>query len=150
MTVPDDVTTLFDAAAFAQTRLGLVLIDEAARVPDDIFHAVSPMLATCDGPMWLMSTPVGRTSFFWEAWSGALGSDWTRISVKATECPRIRREHLDRERRIMSERKFAQEYLCEFAEAEGQLFREDFLQRAIRHDIEPLDIPPLGSLNKWR
>lgn len=119
---------------------GLILVDEAARVPDAMFEAVTPMLAICDGPMWLMSTPSGKRGFFWDAWSGAKGADWTRISVKATECPRISRAFLDRERKAMSQRAFAQEYLCEFAEAEGQLIRDDFIDRAIRYDVPPLDL----------
>jgi hypothetical protein len=123
------------------SRPGLILIDEAARVPDQVVHAATPMLATCDGPLWLMSTPNGKRGFFWDAWSGKMGDDWTRISVKATGCPRISRAHLDRERKTMSERHFAQEYLCEFAEAEGQLIRDDFIDRAIRPDVEPLRLP---------
>ncbi|MDP3001112.1 MAG: terminase family protein, partial [Bryobacterales bacterium] len=35
----------------------LVLVDEASRVPDDLYLAVRPMLVVSGGAMWLMSTP---------------------------------------------------------------------------------------------
>ena len=119
---------------------GLIVIDEAARVPDDMLAAVRPMLATCDGPLWLMSTPRGKRGFFWEAWSGSTGEPWTRISVPATECPRISRAFLDRERLANGDRTFRQEYMCEFVAAEGQLFRDDDLDRLLRDEPE-LDLP---------
>jgi hypothetical protein len=122
------------------SRPGLILIDEAARVPDEMYAAVSPMLATCDGPMWLMSTPAGKRGYFYEAWSGAKGAAWTRISVKAPDCPRISRAFLDRERQTMNDRMYRQEFLCESLEADGQLIRDDFLDDAIRRDVRPLDL----------
>jgi hypothetical protein len=41
----------------------LMLIDEAARVSDEMYKAVRPMLAVGDGNLWLMSTPFGKGSF---------------------------------------------------------------------------------------
>ena len=35
----------------------LIIIDEAAFVDDEMFEAVTPMLATSNGTLWLMSTP---------------------------------------------------------------------------------------------
>jgi hypothetical protein len=122
------------------SRPGLILIDEAARVPDEMLEAVRPMLATCDGPLWLMSTPHGKCGFFWEAWSGSTGESWTRISVPATECPRISRAFLDSERRVNGDRYFRQEYMCEFVSAEGQLFPDHYLERFLR-DEPKLDLP---------
>ena len=121
------------------SKPGLVLIDEAARVDEEMYEAVRPMLAVADGSLWLMSTPCGKRGFFWEVWSNG-GPEWTRISVPASECPRISKRFLDRERRALGERSFRQEYCCEFLEAEGQLIRDDFIDRAIRKDIPPLKL----------
>jgi hypothetical protein len=50
----------------------MLLIDEAARVPDAMYAAVKPMLATTSGEMWLMSTPHGKRGFFYkERWIGS-------------------------------------------------------------------------------
>ena len=48
--------------------VSMVLVDEAARVKDEMFVALEPMLAVGEGDMWLMSTPKGRSGFFYEAW----------------------------------------------------------------------------------
>src|SRR5579864_7734452 len=39
------------------SAVSLMLIDEAARVKDEFYRAVRPMLAVGDGDLWLMSTP---------------------------------------------------------------------------------------------
>jgi hypothetical protein len=48
------------------SAVSLMLIDEAARVPDDMYKAVRPMLAVGSGDLWLMSTPNGKRGFFYE------------------------------------------------------------------------------------
>ena len=121
------------------SKPGIVLIDEAARVPEEMYEAVRPMLAVAEGALWLMSTPCGKRGFFWEVWSSG-GPEWTRIQVPAADCPRITRRFLDRERRALGDRAYRQEYCCEFLESEGQLIRDDFIDRAIRPDITPLRI----------
>ena len=46
----------------------LLIVDEAARIPDEVYAAATPMLAATDGDMWLLSTPRGRKGFFYEEW----------------------------------------------------------------------------------
>src|ERR1035438_5048898 len=36
----------------------LLLVDEASRVSDDVYLAIRPMLATSDGALWLVASPV--------------------------------------------------------------------------------------------
>lgn len=50
------------------SKVSLLLIDEASRVPDAMYDALRPMLATGNGDLWLMSTPFGQRGFFWEEW----------------------------------------------------------------------------------
>jgi hypothetical protein len=123
------------------SSVSLMLVDEASRVPEDLYTAVRPMLAVSDGDLWLMSTPYGKRGFFWNEWSGG-GDVWLRISVPATECPRIKTPFLEREKRRMVEREFRQEYLCEFTAANDAVFSEDSILKALRWDIKPLKIPP--------
>ena len=116
----------------------LILIDEAARVGEDIYAAVRPMLATQDGELWLMSTPNGRQGFFYNTWTNTpLGERWTRISVPATECPRISRRFLQEERAALGDPFFRQEYLCEFLDDETSLFTLEALRAIVRDDIPP-------------
>ncbi len=46
----------------------LLILDEAARVPDELVEAVRPMLAVSSGTMVMPSTPFGTRGAFYEAW----------------------------------------------------------------------------------
>lgn len=118
--------------------VSLLLIDEAARVSDELYYAVRPMLAVSQGRIVLLSTPCGKRGFFFHEWDK--GQDWLKIKITADQCPRVSKEFLKLERRDLGDRWFAQEYLCSFEEAEAALFHYDVIQRALRDDLEELHI----------
>jgi hypothetical protein len=118
---------------------GLILIDEAARVPDELYLSVRPMLAVKDGDLWLMSTSYGKRGFFYETWAKG-GPEWLRLRVTASECPRIKPEFLEEERRAMGERYFQQEYFCNFSERNDSVFRDDDIMAALDYSLEPLKV----------
>ena len=99
----------------------LIIIDEAAQVPDDIYRTVRPMLAVSKGRLICLSTPFGKRGFFWQSWARG-GADWARIEVPATQVPRIAAEFLEAERRGLGESWFRQEYLCSFEALEGLVY----------------------------
>jgi hypothetical protein len=99
----------------------LIIIDEAARVPPDLYIALFPMVAVSRGRIIVLSTPNGRHGFFYEAWANG-GDDWERIEVPAEQCPRIAPEFLERMRRQMSEAKYRQEFCCSFTALEGLVY----------------------------
>jgi len=99
----------------------MLVIDEAARVPDDLYRTVRPMLAATDGRLLCLSTPNGRHGFFWEAWAKG-GADWTRLEVPAPRISRITPEFLAEERRCLGESWYRQEYECSFEALEGLVY----------------------------
>lgn len=115
----------------------LIIEDEAARVPDDLYFAVRPMLAVSGGRLILMSTPFGKRGHFFKEWTEG-GDTWERIKITAYDCPRISHEFLEEERRTMGDWWFRQEYLCEFVETEDSVFTYDQVVTALNDDIEPL------------
>lgn len=115
----------------------LIIEDEAARVPDELYIAVRPMLAVSGGRIILMSTPFGKRGHFFRDWTEG-GDSWERIMITARECPRISPEFLEEEKAAMGDWWFRQEYLCEFVETVDQVFNYDLVQAAIDDDIEPL------------
>jgi hypothetical protein len=117
----------------------LLVIDEASRVDDALYHSVRPMLATSRGRLVCLSTPFGRRGFFHEAWAGA--EPWKRVKITADQCPRITVEFLAEERRCIGERWFRQEYGCEFLTAVGAVFSGDDIDRAFVNDVQPLEFP---------
>jgi len=107
----------------------LIVIDEAARVSDVLYQALRPMLVVGRGDLALLSTPFGERGFFWKEWAAG-GERWTRIEVKATDCPRMLPDALEEERQCQSAEWFAQEYLCSFVGMENQAFQKAWLETA--------------------
>lgn len=101
----------------------LLAIDEAARVPGDLYRAVRPMLAVSRGRIVCLSTPFGQRGFFWREWHRE-PSPWLRIQVTAAQCPRIDAAFRDEERRTLGESWYRQEYECQFAALEGLVYPE--------------------------
>jgi hypothetical protein len=103
------------------SRVNLLVIDEAARVPDDLYRAVRPMLAVSNGRLICLSTPYGKRGFFYHAWARD-GDDWARIEVPADRITRITPQFLAGERRGLGESWFRQEYGCSFEALEGLVY----------------------------
>jgi hypothetical protein len=113
----------------------LLAVDEAARVPDPLYYAIRPMLAVSGGRLVALSTPFGTRGWWYETWRSE--ERWERFRAPADECPRISREFLEEERRSMGEWWFAQEYECEFLDAETQPFGREDVERAFEEEVEP-------------
>ncbi len=122
--------------------VALLIVDEAARVPDAMYQAVRPMLAVSGGEILLLSTPFGKRGFFFHEWTEG-GALWHRTKVTAYDCPRISREWLEAEHKAIGDWWFSQEYLCEFIETEDQVFSYEDIQRAIDPTVKPLFGVPL-------
>ena len=120
------------------SNVQMLIIDEAARVPDTLYRTVRPMLATSGGRLICLSTPNGRHGFFHHEWTNG-GPGWHRIEVPAAQVPRISAEFLEDERRALGEQWFRQEYCCSFEAVEGLVF-SDFARCVYHH---PAGSPPL-------
>jgi hypothetical protein len=116
----------------------LLAVDEAARVPDDLYFAIRPMLAVSGGRLVALSTPFGTRGWWYEAWRSP--ERWRRFEAPARDCPRISREFLDEERRTMGEWWFAQEYGCDFLDGETQPFSREDIERAFAEEVTPWNL----------
>lgn len=116
----------------------LLIEDEAGDVPDDLYHAVRPMLIASGGQFVLMGTPKGRRGHFFEAWEHG-GEGWARVRVTAHDCPRITAEDLAEERRALGPLIYAQEYECEFLNAAAGLVYDGWTPDLCRIDALPVD-----------
>jgi phage FluMu gp28-like protein len=114
----------------------LLVIDEAARVSDDLYRAVRPMLAVSQGRLIAMSTPFGKRGFFYEEWSSR--RPWQRVKITAAQCPRITAEFLREEREALGERWMRQEYFCTFESTVGAVFSQSDIDAAMSQAIPPL------------
>lgn len=113
----------------------LLSIDEASRVPGDLYMAVRPMLAVSGGRLVALSTPFGTRGWWYEAWRS--DEAWERYEVPATDCPRISADFLAEERASMGEWWYGQEYGCQFLDAQDQAFRREDVDNMFAEEVTP-------------
>jgi hypothetical protein len=119
-----------DGTIRGYSNVRMLVIDEAAQVPDRVYFTVRPMLSVSRGKLVVLSTACGRQGFFFREWDVGIG--WDKVRVPATECPRISRSFLDEERRVMGPRFFAQEYDCNFLDALDAVFDYESVKAALK------------------
>ncbi|MGH2478069.1 MAG: terminase large subunit domain-containing protein [Ktedonobacteraceae bacterium] len=129
-----------------------LVFEEAARIPDELYHSVRPMIATRpDARIIIPSTPFGTRGFFYDQWLETVGKklnhafgdiigatsmdEWAYFEVNAEDCPRISSEFLEEERTSMGDWWFQQEYMCKFMDAQGAAFRSEDIARIVRKGI---------------
>jgi hypothetical protein len=119
-----------EATVRGYSAASLVIVDEAARVEDELYKSLRPMLAVSDGDLMLMSTPFGERGFFYREFTRG-GEQWQRMAVTARQCGRIRPEFLAEEVESLGEDWFGQEYLCSFVAMSNQAFRREWIHEAV-------------------
>lgn len=129
-----------EATIRAYSAVRLLLVDEAARVPDETIAAVRPMLAVSGGQLIMLSTPFGRRGAFFEAWQHG-GPTYERHRIPASECPRISATFLEEERSALGEWFFRSEYECEFGDAQAAAFNSVEIEACYSDDCEEWRIP---------
>ncbi len=122
-----------DEAKVRSYTAHLVMLDEAARVPDAVWHAIEPTLATTNGDLIVASTPEGKRGMFWEVWSQG-GEEWLKLKGTVYECPRVSREFIEAQRRLKDPMHFGQEYECEFMDSSRYLISRDAMERLVTSD----------------
>jgi hypothetical protein len=116
----------------------LLIIDEAAKVPDALYKSVRPMLAVSHGRLILLSSPFGTRGFFYEAYKNR--KKWDYYEIPATECPRITPEFLEDEKEDMGEWWFLQEYMCQFMDSITSAFRSQDIKQIIKPEVDQWDL----------
>lgn len=116
----------------------LLIIDEASKVPDELYMSVRPMLAVSGGRLIVLSSPFGARGFFYEAYKNR--HNWEYYEVPATDCPRITQEFLDEEKENMGEWWFNQEYMCKFMDSQSSAFRSEDVEQIIKKGLPTWDL----------
>lgn len=106
--------------------LDLVVIDEAAFVSEEAWsEALRPALADRRGKALIISTPKGR-NWFWRAYQmgqDASQSEWRSWQAPTSSNPYIARQELLDAKAGVPERVWRQEFLADFLEDGGSVFR---------------------------
>ena len=105
--------------------LNLVVLDECAFMKEEAWsEALRPALADRLGRAVFISTPKGYT-WFWRLWNQGLTGDANYHSwqLPTASNPYIKPTEIEAAQRNMSERTFKQEFLAEFIDDSGGVFR---------------------------
>ena len=109
--------------------IDLLIADEAAFIPEEVWTAVTPMLAVTKGNIWLLSTPHGKKGYYYNCFSD---KSFTSFHVSSEDCPRKDVEFLEREKARMTKVQYAQEYLGEFVDELAQFFSDELIKKCMR------------------
>lgn len=148
----------------------LIIIDEAARVLDETYKSMRPMMVGMTTDLVLLTTPFGKRGFFHRIWMDEKRRRWTKIEVssgwrlvdgrlaipepeeqyrqrrmiqgvEAYYSPRHTEQFMREELEEMDDPSwFNQEYGVEFIDPEGGLFDMDAVLAAISDDAPQIDV----------
>jgi len=106
--------------------LDFVVLDEAALIKEEAWtNSLRPALADKKGEALFASTPKGR-NWFWRLYERARQSDngeWKAWSFPTSSNPYIDPSEIEAARELLPELVFLQEFLAQFLEAIGAVFR---------------------------
>ena len=127
-------------------------VDEASRVPEDVWTAITPMLLTTGGKITLLSTPAGSEGYFAGVVTNREGAfnNFTRFNysskwvienrkISPTWTTRQREqalEYLERERKVMTKLQYAQEYEGVITEDLRRFFSDELIKQSMINKVE--------------
>jgi hypothetical protein len=123
-----DFWSLDNPDAARGRKYALAVIDEAAMVPalaEAWQEAIRPTLTDYQGGAWFLSTPKGR-NFFWQLWQRGMDDakgEWQSWQMPTSANPFIAESEIAAAKDELPERVFQQEYLAQFLEDSGSVFR---------------------------
>lgn len=114
----------------------LVVIDEAARIDGNVYYeAIRPTLADFDGDALLISTPKGRNWFWHEYVAATEHPDMAAFHAPTSDNPMPTiRAAAEMARLRLSERTYRQEWLAQFLDDGGEVFRR--VRDAVYHEAD--------------
>lgn len=104
----------------------LVIVDEAAQIPEEVItDVIMPTLADFDGDLMLFGTPRGKNWYYhWFMRGQATDDDMAswQVPTNANPMPSIQRAFV-KAQEMLPERTFRQEWLAQFVDDGGEVFR---------------------------
>ena len=123
----------------------LLILDEAAFIPDEVMAAIRPTRLDRKGEEWQLSNPLGHNHFYNSFMTGKEKGIFDVFQIKTSENPKIDIEDLNKERLLLSPAEFKQEYEGFFVDDQYTIFPQKLIDRArelaMKREIDFSDIP---------
>ncbi len=104
--------------------IDLLIADEAAFIPEEVWNSIIPALAITRGCIWLLSTPFLKEGYYYNCFEDP---DFTAFHTSSEDCPRKDEEFLARQKAIRTKAQYAQMYLGEFIDEFTRFFPEELI-----------------------
>ena len=114
--------------------IDLLIADEAAFINEDVWTAVVPMLTVTGGDTWLLSTPKGKSGYFYDSFND---ETYTNFHISTPEVKEIRsgilrdnmESFIESAKRRFTKAQYAQEILGEFVDELKQFFSDELIKK---------------------
>ncbi len=106
--------------------IDLLIADEAAFIPEEVWNSVIPALAITRGNIWLLSTPFLKQGYYFECFQDPT---FTAFHTSSEDCPRKDEVFLAHKKETLTKAQYAQMYLGEFRDEFTRFFSEDLIKK---------------------
>ena len=108
------------------TKIDFAIFDEVAFFSDwrVVWEALRPVLVDSKAHCWFISTPRGFNHFYDMFFQEAYDPDYKSFHYTSFDNPYIDREEIEKTKKEMTDRSFAQEFLAEFNKPAGTVYEE--------------------------
>jgi len=104
--------------------IDLLVADEAAFIPEEVWNSVIPTLTITRGQIILLSTPFIKEGYYYKCFEDP---SFSKFHMSSEDCPRKDQEFLDYQKSWMTREQYAQMYLGKFLDNFRQLFSDELI-----------------------
>lgn len=118
--------------------IDLLIADEAAFIPEEVWNSIIPALAITRGNIWLLSTPFIKVGYYYDCFEDP---SFTAFHTSSEDCPRRDEVFLARQKKNRTKAQYKQMYLGEFVDEEMQFFSDEIIRKCSTGKKPPKILP---------
>lgn len=106
--------------------IDLLIADEAAFIPEEVWNSVTPALAITRGEIWLLSTPYVKKGYYYNCFND---ENFTSFHTSSEDCPRRDEDFLKHKKETLTKAQYAQMYLGQFVDEIRQFIPDELIRK---------------------
>ena len=106
--------------------IDLLIADEAAFIPEEVWNSIIPALAITRGDIWLLSTPYLMEGYYYDCFSD---NTFTAFHTSSEDCPRKDEVFLAHRKATLTKAQYSQMYLGEFVDNDLRFFPRELIEK---------------------
>lgn len=106
--------------------IDLLIADEAAFIPEEVWNSIIPAMAITRGDIWLLSTPFVKEGYYYECFDDPT---FTAFHTSSEDCPRRDDKFLAHKKETLTKARYAQMYKGEFVDELRQFIPDELIKK---------------------